>query len=294
MKLYLEKFIDYIKNVKGASKNTILSYSRDLNRFLDFCEECEVTNLKKITSTQLNSYIIKLENDGRATSTISRNIASMRSFFQYLFKSGYINNDPSDVISPPKTDKKNPSILSFEEIELLLNQPSDIDNKGIRDKAMLELLYATGIRVSELMKLKKKDVNISMGYIKCSDSKKERIIPIGQAAKKALEQYLDNTREAMIKDPNEQALFVSCLGHTMSRQGFWKIIKTYANKAKINKKITPHMLRHSFASHLVENGADLRSVQEMLGHSDISTTQMYVKMNNNKLKEVYAKAHPRA
>jgi integrase/recombinase XerD len=292
--MYVENFVDYIDNEKGASKNTIQSYARDLNKFIHYCEDCHIADFKKISSTNLNSYVIKLETDGKAASTISRNIASIRSFFHYLFKMGYITKDPSDVITSPKIDKKNPATLTFEEIELLLSQPSEIDNKGIRDKAMLELLYATGIRVSELIMLKQKDINISMGYIRCCDSKKERIIPIGQAAKLALEKYLLNTRGAMIKNPEEEVLFVSCLGQSMSRQGFWKIIKTYANKANINKKITPHILRHSFASHLVENGADLRSVQEMLGHSDISTTQIYVKNDNNKLKEVYTRAHPRA
>lgn len=294
MKNRLGDFLEYLEKVKGSSKNTVQSYSRDLNNLIAFLITNGAVALNKVTATHLNAYVMKLEKDGRAASTISRNIASIHSFFQYLFKLGIIEKDPSEVIIAPKIDKKAPEVLSFEEIELLLNQPSDINKKGIRDKAMLELLYATGIRVSELINLKQTDVNVSMGYLKCSDIKKERVIPIGQAAQYAITNYLRNARQVMVKDPNEALLFVNCLGNSMSRQGFWKIIKSYAVKAKINRKITPHILRHSFASHLVENGADLRSVQEMLGHSDISTTQIYAKMNNHKLKEVYAKAHPRA
>jgi integrase/recombinase XerD len=290
------EFLDYLQKTKGASLNTIQSYRRDLNGLIHYLKNHQLMDFKKISSTHLNAYFFELEKEGRATSTISRNIASVHSFFQYLFKMGKIEKDPSEVISAPKIDRKIPKTLSLEEVDLLLNQPFDSDNKGIRDKAMLELLYATGIRVSELINLKETDVNIPMGYIICSDpkSKKERIIPMGNVAQQALSKYIKVSRAAMIKDPNEEMLFVNCLGSSMSRQGFWKIIKSYANKANINKKITPHILRHSFASHLVENGADLRSVQEMLGHSDISTTQVYAKMNNHKLKEVYAKAHPRA
>lgn len=294
MKNRLRDFLEYLEKVKGSSKNTIQSYSRDLNNLIAFLVTNGAVVVNKVTATHLNAYVMKLEKDGRAASTISRNIASIHSFFQYLFKLGIIEKDPSEVIIAPKIDKKAPEVLSFEEIELLLNQPSDINKKGIRDKAMLELLYATGIRVSELINLKQTDVNVSLGYLKCSDIKRERVIPIGQAAQYAITNYLKNARQVMVKDPDEALMFVNCLGNSMSRQGFWKIVKSYAVKAKINRKITPHILRHSFASHLVENGADLRSVQEMLGHSDISTTQIYAKMNNHKLKEVYAKAHPRA
>lgn len=294
MEKVAEAFLVYLEQVKGASKNTIQSYKRDLNHLMEYLVHQDITDIKKVTATQLNAYIMKLEIEGRAASTISRNVASIHSFFQFLFKSGLIEKDSSEVISAPKIDKKMPKTLTLEEIELLLNQPTDSDNKGIRDKAMLELLYATGIRVSELINLKETDINIPMGYIKCSDEKKERIIPMGNIAQYALSNYIKVSRFAMVKNPDEEILFVNCLGNSMSRQGFWKIIKSYASKANINKKITPHILRHSFASHLVENGADLKSVQEMLGHSDISTTQVYAKMNNYKLREVYAKAHPRA
>ncbi len=290
----LREFLVYLEQVKGSSKNTIQSYNRDLNHLMADLSIQGVKELKKITATHLNAYILKLEKEGRAAATISRNVASIHSFFQFLFKSSQIEKDPSEVISAPKIDKQMPKTLTLEEVDLLLKQPTDSDNKGIRDKAMLELLYATGIRVSELIHLKETDINIPMGYVRCSDDKKERIIPMGNVAQFALNHYMKVSRFAMVKNPEEQMLFVNCSGESMSRQGFWKIIKFYASKANINKKITPHILRHSFASHLIENGADLRSVQEMLGHSDISTTQVYAKMNNHKLREVYAKAHPRA
>lgn len=296
MEKSVEGFLVYLKDYRGSSRNTIQSYKRDLKNLIQFLSEQGMKDIKKVTTTHLNTYILELENRGRAASTISRSISSTHSFFQYLYKGGLIEKDISEIIYAPKIEKKMPKTLTLKEVDLLLNQPFDLDNKGIRDKAMLELLYATGIRVSELVNLKESDLNLSMGYIKCSDkgNKRERIIPMGNIAQQALNQYMKTTRKAMVKDPDEKSLFVNCLGTTMSRQGFWKIIKSYAQKVNINKKITPHILRHSFASHLVENGADLRSVQEMLGHSDISTTMVYAKMNNYKLKEVYAKAHPRA
>jgi integrase/recombinase XerD len=290
----LLKFIDYLENVKKSSQNTILSYQRDLQKLVEYCRSHDLMQLKKINETNLNSFVLYLEKEGRATSTISRNIASMRSFFHFLFKQGFIIEDPSEKLKSPKIEKKVPDVLTAEEVDLLLRQPSDSNVKGLRDKAMLEVLYATGIRVSELINLAIDDINIYLGYIRCQDDKKERIIPMGNVAKEALKQYIEQARHVMLKDKYQKILFVSCLGEPMSRQGFWKVIKYYANKANINKKITPHILRHSFATHLVENGADLKSVQEMLGHSDISTTQIYAKMNSNKIKEVYTKAHPRA
>ncbi len=288
------KFLEYLNTVKGASKNTITSYRRDLNNLTKYFMLHNITLINKVTSTHLSAYLIYLEKIGRAPSTISRNVASIHAFFQYLLKMGYIKENPSEKLTAPRIEKKIPEVLTLYEIDLLLEQPCNTSCKGIRDKAMLELLYATGIRVSELIHLQTSDINMNLGFIKCSDTKKERIIPIGEAAKDALNQYVMSARNVMIKNPNDEVLFVNCLGQAMSRQGFWKIIKFYANKANISKKITPHILRHSFAMHLVENGADLRSVQEMLGHSDISTTQIYAKMSNNKLKEVYKKAHPRA
>lgn len=295
MKEQVNGFLDYLKEFKGASDNTIQSYRRDITQALGYIQmSYGVDDCNEVTSAHLGAYIRELENKGRAVSTISRNMASLRSFFQFLLRRGQITKDPAELLVTPKIEKKAPMVLSFEEIELLLSQPIEVDDKGIRDKAMLELLYASGIRVTELLELQEEDINITMGYIRCACSKKERIIPIGQAAQLALFKYMNGSRNNMIRREDEETLFVSCLGESMSRQGFWKIIKAYARKAGINKKITPHMLRHSFASHLVENGADLRSVQEMLGHSNISTTQIYAKMNNYKLRDVYIKAHPRA
>lgn len=287
-------FINYLINTKGSSKNTVLSYERDLKKLMKYLKINEITQLNKVNETILNSYVLDLEKKGRATSTISRNIASIKAFFNYLYKHDIIFEDPAEDLKAPRIEKKDPLVLSAEEVDLLLRQPKDTNIKGIRDKAMLELLYATGIRVSELISLTIDDINLSLGYIRCMDEKKERIIPIGTIALKVLTRYYEEARFIMLKNKEQRILFVNCLGQQMSRQGFWKIIKYYSSKANINKRITPHILRHSFAAHLVENGADLKSVQEMLGHSDISTTQIYAKMSSNKIKEVYHKAHPRA
>lgn len=290
----INEFVDYLTNVKRASKNTIASYKRDLIKLNNFLTDSGCTDVGKITGTNLNSYVLMIEKQGMSTATVSRNIASIKAFFLYLLKQGIISEDPSETLKPPKIEKKAPVILTIEEVNLLLEQPNGTAPKDIRDKAMLELLYATGIRVSELIHLKVKDVNLSMNFLQCHDGSKERVIPFTNETRDALEEYLHNAREAMCND-NQEYLFTNCQGSPMTRQGFWKIIKYYSAKAGIKKDITPHTIRHSFAMHLVNNGADLKSVQEMLGHSDISTTQIYVKANaNTKLKEVYEKTHPRA
>ncbi|NLM12672.1 MAG: site-specific tyrosine recombinase XerD [Epulopiscium sp.] len=296
MEEVVEKYAVYLRDVKGASENTILSYQRDLRHFIRFLKDSGVKKIQDVNRTNITAYLLNLQKRGRSTSTISRNIASIRSFFQFLQKTNVIQEDLTQDLESPKIEKKLPEILSIQEVDLLLRQPNEKDLKGIRDKAMLEVLYATGIRVSELICLEESDVNLTLEYIKCTDSNhsRERIIPLGASAVKALRLYLEKVRFAMIRDPKESALFVNCNGKPMTRQGFWKIIKVYSKKANINKEITPHMLRHSFAAHLVANGADLQSVQEMLGHSDISTTQIYAQLNRNRLKEVYLKAHPRA
>ena len=295
MKSSVQAFIEYLEVYKRASANTMASYKRDLKNLQNYllCLPGSVT-LESVTGNQLNAYIRVLEESGRAVSTISRAMATYRAYYQFLLRRQLIEKDPSEVLITPKVEKKAPDILSFGEVTLLLEQPSCGDDKGIRDKAMLEVLYATGIRVTELIGLTIDDINITMGYLRCTPGKKERIIPIGQAAQLAMFKYLNGVREHMLKEGDEQALFVNFHGTPMSRQGFWKIIKSYAKKAGINKKITPHMLRHSFASHLVENGADLRSVQEMLGHASIASTQIYLKPGSQKLRDVYIKAHPRA
>ena len=294
METYCVGFVNYLQDVKKSSKNTILSYQRDLNKFFAYLDETKMNDITKVNNTSLNSYILMMERENFKTSTISRNIATLKAYFNYLFKQGVIAQDPAEMLKAPKIEKKIPGILSIDEINLLLSQPSGSSNKEIRDKAMLELLYATGIRVSELISLTLDDINVNAGYIRCRENSKERIIPYGSVARTAIKNYLKDARPGMIATDNEKILFTNCNGQSMSRQGFWKVLKQYAKRAGIEGEITPHTLRHSFAAHLVENGADLHSVQEMLGHSDVSTTQIYAKMTNNKIKEVYAKAHPRA
>lgn len=287
------KFIEYLEKEKHSSINTVVSYKRDLNKFALFLEKQGVFSVSKITATNLTSFVLGLEKEGRAASTISRSIASIKAFFDYLFREKIIDKDISGVLKAPKIEKKMPEILTVEEVNRLLEQPEGKNSKEIRDKAMLELLYATGMRVSELLHLKTEDLNLSMGYVICHEGHKERVVPFGKEAKKALERYMKESREQMLGEEKQDFLFINCSGTAMSRQGFWKLLKVYAGRAGIEKEITPHTLRHSFAAHLVGNGADLKSVQEMLGHSDISTTQIYACLNGKNIREVYAKAHPR-
>lgn len=290
---HIDAFILYLHNMKKTSENTEMSYRRDLYKVQVFMENRGIGDVNNITKDDLNAYMESMEAQKFAAATISRNIASLKAFYHYLIKEGIVTEDVTEDLKAPKIEKKIPEILTTDEVIRLLNQPKGDSPKEIRDKAMLELLYATGIRVSELISLKLSDVNLKMSYILCRDSNKERIIPFGREAKNALVKYLDKAREDMLGNNDSDVLFSNCSGQAMSRQGFWKLIKYYAKKADIKSEITPHTLRHSFAAHLVENGADLRSVQEMLGHSDISTTQIYANMNHNHIREVYAKAHPR-
>lgn len=293
METIIQEFISYLHEVKKTSSNTESSYQRDLNKLAAYMETQGITEVRRITVTHLQSYILYMEREGFAPATISRNIASIKALFHYLFKKGYITDDVSETLKAPKIEKKMPEILTTDEVNKLLDQPSGKSPKEIRDRAMLELLYATGIRVSELISLKTTDVDFQVGYIICRDAHKERVIPFGTPAKRALTDYLKNARGELLEDQTSDVLFTNCSGQPMSRQGFWKIVKYYAKKAGITADITPHTLRHSFAAHLVENGADLRSVQEMLGHSDISTTQIYASMTQNKIREVYVRNFPR-
>lgn len=293
MEKEIDQFISYLHNTKKTSENTEMSYRRDLKKVLKYMKEQGIAEVSEITVTHLHSYILYLEKNHFAAATISRNIASIKAFYHYLWKEGKVPEDISESLKPPKIEKKIPEILSEEQVNRLLEQPGTESPKEVRDKAMLELLYATGIRVTELISLKVTDVNLKLGFIVCRDNNKERVVPFGREAKNALLRYLESARRDMIENEEEDTLFVNYSGQPMSRQGFWKLIKYYAKKAGIEEDITPHTLRHSFAAHLVENGADLRSVQEMLGHSDISTTQIYAAMNHNHIREVYAKAHPR-
>lgn len=289
----MNRFIAYLHKVKKTSENTSLSYQRDLKKLRIFLEEKDVHSAKEMTETHLKAYVQYMNDQEFKPSTISRNIASMKGFVNYLMEEGVLENNIAASLKSPKIEKKMPEIMTMNEVVTLLEQPSKHNPKEVRDKAMLELLYATGIRVSELISLKLDDLNLQMRYILCKDHNKERMIPFGVNAKVALEEYLSFAREELLDHTENNVLFVNCSGLPMSRQGFWKIIKYYANRANIKTDITPHTLRHSFAAHLVENGADLRSVQEMLGHSDISTTQIYANLNHSHLREVYAKAHPR-
>lgn len=290
----IEDFITYLRDVKRLSKNTEVSYRRDLQQMAAYLGERDVTDIQKVTKTVLNSYILYLEKEGKATTTISRILASMKAFFHYESRLGIIKRDPAELLRAPKVEKKVPTILSVEEVESLLAQPSGHVPKEIRDKAMLELLYATGIRVSELICLKMEDVNISIGFITCRDEKKERTVPFGRVARQALLEYLDKARSVLLRGNESEWLFTNCSGKPMSRQGFWKIVKYYGERAGIQVDITPHTLRHSFAAHLLSNGADIHAVQTLLGHSDMATTQAYIAYSQmDAVRQAYAGAHPR-
>ena len=294
MENYVQHFISYLASERGLAQNTLESYGRDLRYFQQYLENNRLTFATGSTNEIIRTYLDELKKQGKAVSTISRNLAALKSFYQYLLKEQYLA-DPASKIESPKLEKKLPQVLSVQQVELLLKQPNINLPAGLRDKAMLELLYATGIRVSELITINVNDVNLELGYIKCfGRGAKERVVPLGSIASKCVTQYLRKGRTALVRSKQEEAMFVNHHGRRLTRQGFWKIIKKYALEAQIDQKITPHTLRHSFATHLLENGADLRSVQEMLGHADISTTQIYTHVTKNRLKEVYDKAHPRA
>ncbi|TWH48962.1 site-specific tyrosine recombinase XerD [Sporomusa sp. KB1] len=295
MESYVNEFINYLAVERGLAQNTLESYGRDLRQYQTFLQNSQLDFLQNSNRDTILSYLNNLQVKGRAVSTISRNLAAIKSFYQYLVRERHLEKDPAVNLESPKLEKKLPKILSIAEVEELLKQPNTIQPTGLRDKAMLELLYATGIRVSELINLNISDVNLDMGYIKCyGKGAKERIVPLGSIAAKCAQEYINKGRPKLVRTYEESSLFVNHHGNRLTRQGFWKIIKKYALEANITKDITPHTLRHSFATHLLENGADLRSVQEMLGHADISTTQIYTHVTKNHLKEVYDKTHPRA
>lgn len=293
MEKEIREFVIYLHDVKKTSENTELSYKRDLQKLQSFLKEQGIEEPGRITETSLNSYILFLEKNQFAPATVSRHIAAVKAFFHFMVKKGMVSEDVSENLKAPRIEKKMPEILTMGEVVRLLEQPGRNTPKEIRDRAMLELLYATGIRVSELISLQITDLNLRLGYIICRDSSKERAIPFGNQAKEALLLYLKEARDILIKGTQTETLFVNCSGKPMSRQGFWKLIKYYAAKAGIEADITPHTLRHSFAAHLVENGADLHSVQEMMGHSDISSTQVYANIGGSRIRSVYQQAHPR-
>ncbi len=288
---YIEEFKTYMLVEKKRSENTVESYVNDLEQFYKYLSESgiETEDLSRINKTNIMSYILRLSASGKTSATVSRNISSIKAFYKYLFKCRIVNENVPESISPPKVKKSNPDILTFEEVELLLSKAEGESEKAKRDMAMLETLYATGITVSELLDLKISDVYLQLKFIKCE--KKERIIPIGNKAVLALEDYIENVRKNI--DYEDETLFLNHNGEKMTRQGFWKLIKHYAKIAGITKNITPHTVRHSFAVHLLKNGANIHSVKEMLGHSDISSTQIYLENSDLSLREVYTKTHPR-
>lgn len=285
----------YLTKVKQASQNTVCSYLRDIRQYTEWLRGSESRDLLDATQQNIGMYLEHLRDQGKSAATLSRTLASLKNFYGYVVSTGFLEETPVAMsIHIDRGEKKLPQILTGKEVELLLSQPECVDPKGYRDKAMLEVMYATGIRVSELIALDVDDVNLELGMLKCGGAKRSRAIPLYPAALRALSVYIRDVRIGMLTDTSENALFVNMAGSRMSRQGFWKILKHYQEKAGIEKEITPHTLRHSFAVHLLENGADLGSVQELLGHSDISSTQMYAHMINNKLKSVYEKCHPKA
>ena len=289
----LDLYEDYLITEKKASANTVSSYLRDMHQFEAAMQEQEL-ELTEVLTQEVEHYAAALTRKGRSAATVTRSIASIKSFYSFLLSAGAVKANPAKSISADRAERKYPEILTSKEVELFLEQPRCVDAKGYRDHAMLELLYATGIRVSELIALDVDDLNLSAGMLRCASKGKERVIPLYQTAVRALSEYLHRVRPQLVESPSETALFVNMSGDRMSRQGFWKLIKYYQEKAGIEKDITPHTLRHSFAAHLLENGADLRSIQEMLGHADISSTQIYSRLLNQRLKDVYHKAHPRA
>ncbi len=290
----ISAYENYLSKVKQASSNTVSSYMRDVRQFAGWLSASEGIDVVEAEQLNINDYLEHLQKGGRSGATLSRNLASLRNFYGYLVTAGFLEQTPVTEVTVDRGEKRLPSILTSREIELLLAQPACVDAKGFRDKAMLEMMYATGIRVTELIDLNVDDVNLELGIIKCSSEKKSRVIPLYPAALRALTVYLKDVRSTMVSSPEERALFVNISGVRMSRQGFWKILKHYQATAHIEKELTPHTLRHSFAVHLLENGADLNSLQELMGHSDISSTQVYTQMVNQKIKSVYAKCHPKA
>ena len=271
----VDRFEQYLREVKQASENTVQSYRRDLMQMITYLEEKEIREAAKVTKTSLHGYILHMEEQGKAATTISRMMAAMKAFFNYECMQACIRRNPAESLHAPKVEKKAPVVLSVDQVSALLAQPSGQTPKEIRDKAMLALLYATGIRVSELIGIQMEDINMNIGFLVCRDGERERTIQFGRSAKAALEEYLEHARNELLRGKGSDYFFVNCTGGAMSRQGFWKIIKYYGEKAGIEEDITPHTLRHSFAAHLIARGADMRAVQTILGHSDMATTQMY-------------------
>ena len=293
MEKQIKLFLEFLKDEKKLSENTLQSYRRDILQYQEYVEKNKI-NYAKANKEYMKTYLEYLKEIGKKPSTVSRNLASIRSFYQFLIRVKKVKHDPTEDIQSPKIEKRVPSVLTAQEVELLLDQPKDVDLKGTRDKAMLEFAYATGMRVTEIISLDIDDVNLEESFVVCRNGSKQRNIPLGSMSLKALKEYVEEARPILIKNENEKALFVNINGTRLTRQGFWKIIKYYKEQAHITKDITPHVLRHSFATHLLQNGADLKAIQTMLGHSDITSTQVYMQFQDSGLKDIYQKAHPRA
>lgn len=291
----IERFLNYLEHEKGLSANTLASSGIDLKDYREFLSEYSSETIETANSATIVAYLMFLRRQGRATSTVARRLAAIKGFYQFLLREGCIVKDPSENLSAPSLERRLPKVMSLAEIERLLAQPDPSTPLGLRDKAMLEVLYATGLRVTELVDLNMNDVDLLEGFVRCmGKGSKERVVPMGEIAVLSLKAYLEQGRSELVTDLEEQALFVNQEGARMSRQSVWKLVKKYARQAEIRKEVTPHTIRHSFATHLLEHGADIRAVQEMLGHADISTTQIYIHVTKDRLKEVYAKSHPRA
>ncbi len=292
---WIADFINYLSVERGLALNTLESYGRDLRQYAEYLGAQDYPSLDAVSRETIVGYLLHLQKEGKATATIARRLAALKAFYQYLVRERLMAEDPTMNLESPKLERRLPRVLSVGEVERILRQPDLSHPSGVRDRAMLELLYATGIRVSELVSLNLADVNLEQSYLRCiGKGQKERLVPIGSFALDSLSQYLRHARGRLVRTPQEQCLFVNHHGHRLTRQGFWKIVKRYSQEAHIDRSITPHTLRHSFATHLLENGADLRAVQEMLGHADISTTQIYTHLTRARLKEVYSRSHPRA
>jgi integrase/recombinase XerD len=295
MEKYISNYLNYLTVEKGLANNTREAYGRDLRQFTGFVAQQKSTDISQLHKNQIMAYLLSLQKTGKVPATIARHLAALKGFFRFLVNEGFLTKDPALNLESPKLRKKLPHILSNAEVNILLNQPNGGKVAGARDKAMLEVIYATGVRVSELCSLNVQDLNLELGFLRCiGKGSKERIVPLGKMAITAVTAYLQLGRVKLLKIPAEQAMFLNHHGRRLTRQGFWKLIKKYTKEAGIQKEITPHTMRHSFATHLLENGADLRAVQEMLGHADITTTQIYTHLTKNKIKEVYSRTHPRA
>ncbi len=290
----IQNYETYLKEEKKMAANTVQAYIRDIGHFMDFINERGVLELKEVTNSQVVAYLMNLKTAGRSKSTVNRKLASIRTYYGFLYKNGEIAVNPADDIKTPKIEKKSIEFLSIDEVDKLMSMP-DESVKGMRDRAILELLYATGIRASELINMNAADVNLRMGFVKCDgEHSKARIIPMGRLCRKAVEDYMLDIRDKMLKGRRTQALFVNYMGEPMTRQGLWKVLKEYGEAAELSIKLTPQVIRNSFAVHMLQNGADVKSLQELMGHEDIAATQAYLAVTKNRIKDVYDKAHPRA